>query len=136
VAEVAGREGGEAGDRLVGRCHCGGIEVRLPATAFGVVACHCGDCQKLHGNFFAMLAAPTAELQWAGELEPHWYASSPAARRAHCPRCGSRLAKMPADGQRTLVSVGLFAPDLPRRIVRQVWADSHPAWYDLPAGAA
>jgi hypothetical protein len=119
--------------RLEGQCHCGGVKVSLPADAFGVVACHCGDCQKLHGNYFAMLAVPTEAVQWSGELSPLWYDSSPQARRSHCPRCGSRLAKMPADGQRTLVSVGLFPRDLPRRIRKQVWTDAHPDWYDLPA---
>jgi hypothetical protein len=119
--------------RLEGQCHCGGVKLSLPADAFGVVACHCGDCQQLHGNFFAMLAVPTEAVQWSGELQPQWYDSSPQARRSHCPRCGSRLAKMPADGQRTLVSVGLFPRDLPRRIRKQVWTDAHPDWYDLPA---
>lgn len=118
---------------LEGRCHCGGITVRLPVDAFGIVACHCGDCQRLHGNFFAMLAVPTDQVEWAGELAPQWYASSAQARRSHCPRCGSRLAKQPADGQRTLVSAGLFERDLPRRIRKQVWSDAHPAWYDLPS---
>jgi hypothetical protein len=119
--------------RLEGQCHCGGVKLSLPADAFGVVACHCGDCQKLHGNYFAMLAVPTEAVQWSGELQPQWYDSSPQARRSHCPRCGSRLAKMPSDGQRTLVSVGLFPRDLPRRIRRQVWTEAHPDWYELPA---
>jgi hypothetical protein len=120
-------------ERLQGACHCGGVTVSLPAEAYGLIACHCGDCQKLHGNFFAMLAVPTADVAWGGDLAPQWYASSPASHRAHCPRCGSRLAKRPAEGGRTLVSAGLFPRDLPRRIVRQVWTESHPDWYDLPA---
>lgn len=120
-------------DTLEGQCHCGGVKVSIPAEAFGVVACHCGDCQRLHGNFFAMLAVPTAAVQWSGDLQPHWYESSAQAKRSHCPRCGSRLAKVAQPGERTLLSVGLFPPDLPRRIRKQVWTESHPAWYDLPA---
>ena len=120
---------------LEGRCHCGGITVRVPQDAYGLIACHCGDCQKLHGNFFAMLAVATADVEWSGALQPQWYASSPTSQRAHCPRCGSRLAKRPAEGGRTLVSAGLFPRELPRRVVRQVWTDSHPGWYDLPATA-
>jgi hypothetical protein len=125
-------------DTLEGQCHCGGVKVSVPAEAFGVVACHCGDCQRLHGNYFAMLAVPTAAVQWSGEMPPQWYESSGQARRSHCPRCGSRLAKVAAPGERTLLSVGLFPPDLPRRIRKQVWTESHPAWYDLPVedGAA
>ena len=34
-------------DHLEGNCHCGAVRVSVPADAFGVVACHCGDCQKL-----------------------------------------------------------------------------------------
>jgi hypothetical protein len=124
---------GPAMERIVGRCHCGGVQVSVPADAFGVIACHCGDCQQLHGNFFAMLAVPAHEVQWSGALQPQWYASSPQAQRSHCPRCGSRLAKQPAAGGRCLVSVGLFPRELDRRIRKQVWADSHPRWYDLPA---
>jgi hypothetical protein len=118
-------------ERMEGHCHCGGIQVSMPADAFGIVACHCEDCQKLHGNFFAMLVAPREDVIWPGDLAPHWYASSPQARRAHCPECGSRLAKEPAGSSRMLVSAGLFSRHLPRRIQKQVWADSHPSWYDL-----
>lgn len=124
------------GTLLKGQCHCGGVQVSLPADTFGIVACHCGDCQRLHGNFFAMLAAATADVHWSGELSPQWYDSSPAAMRAHCPRCGSRLAKQPSQGGRTLLSAGLFDRDLPRRIQKQVWTESHPNWYDIPEQSA
>src|SRR5512139_428576 len=120
-------------ERIEGQCHCGGVKVSAPAQAFGVIACHCGDCQKVHGDFFAMLAMPSEEVQWSGELQPQWYASSAQAQRSHCPRCGSRLAKVAAPGQRTLLSVGLIPGHLPRRIQKHVWGDSHPDWYDLPA---
>jgi hypothetical protein len=119
-------------EKIHGQCHCGGVQVDVPIDTFGVVACHCGDCQKLHGNFFAMLAAPTEAVEWSGDLPPQWYDSSPQAKRAHCPRCGSRLAKVAAPGQRTLLSAGLFSRHLPRRIEKHVWDSSHPRWYDLP----
>ncbi len=120
---------------LLGQCHCGGVKVSVPQQACGVVACHCEDCQRLHGNFFAMLAAPADSVVWSGDLQPQWYDSSPASRRAHCPRCGSRLAKQARDSNRVLVSAGLFSRHLPRRIERQVFTESKPDWYDLPASS-
>jgi hypothetical protein len=120
-------------ETLQGHCHCGGVQVSAPAGAFGVVACHCDDCQRLHGNFFAMVVAPAAEVVWSGELAPQWYDSSPQAQRAHCPRCGSRLAKRPIGGERGMLSTGLFGRHLPRRIEKQVFTDTHPDWYTLPA---
>lgn len=118
--------------RLEGRCHCGGVTVTIAADSPGVVACHCDDCQRLHGNFFALLAADASDVQWGGELLPQWYRSSPEAQRAHCPRCGSRLAKQADGAARTLVSAGLFGRHLPRRAVRDLHADSRPDWYAPP----
>ena len=42
---------------LHGSCHCGRVRVTIPAESTGVVVCHCGDCQKLHGGSFAFFAA-------------------------------------------------------------------------------
>lgn len=112
-----------------GRCHCGAVTVSVPASAFGVLACHCDDCQRLHGNFFAFVAAPAAEVRWTGEEHIRWYDSSPATQRAFCERCGSRLAKRPVGADRVLVSVGLFGPQTGLRIAKELYADRKPDWY-------
>lgn len=117
---------------LHGSCHCGAVTVAAPHDAFGVVACHCGDCQKLHGNFFAMLAIDRAALSWTGQEHIRWYDSSDKARRSFCGRCGSRLAKDPHGSPKVLLSVGLFDKALPRRIAKHVMPESKPAWYDIP----
>ena len=118
---------------IKGSCHCGAVKLEVPEDAVGVVACHCGDCQKLHGNFFAMLAVDRAEVSIADASSVRWYDSSEKVRRSFCANCGSRLMKDPLGGPKLLVSVGLFAKELPRRIVKQVFVESKPAWYDLPS---
>jgi hypothetical protein len=115
-----------------GRCHCGAVTVEVPPSSFGVLACHCDDCQRLHGNFFAFVAAPAADVVWTGEEHIRWYDSSPAARRSFCERCGSRLAKRPVGSDRVLVSVGLFGPDTGLRIAKELYADRKPDWYAHP----
>ncbi len=118
---------------MEGSCHCGAVRVTLPDDAAGIVACHCEDCQRLHGNFFALLAAPAAAVTWSGEAHLRWYDSSPAARRAFCDVCGSRIAKKANGSDRMLVSAALFGRLPGRRIVKHLYGDSRPAWYDLPA---
>lgn len=118
-------------DLLRGACHCGAVSVSIPASSIGVVACHCADCQKLHGNFFAMLVTDRDAAIWEGEDAIRWYASSAEVRRSFCGRCGSRLAKAPNGAPKLMVSVGLFPPDLPRTIIKHVWSESHSTWYSI-----
>ena len=59
-------------DRLHGRCHCGGVAFTIPATSGGVVACHCEDCRKMHGNCNVVLAAPRDDVQFEPDATLHW----------------------------------------------------------------
>lgn len=117
---------------LVGSCHCGQVRVFMPNTSAGVIACHCADCQKLHGNFFALLAADRNEVRWEGEEHIRWYHSSAANERSFCANCGSRLAKRPVEGSRIMVSAGLFERTLPKKMMKNLWVEQKPDWYEAP----
>jgi hypothetical protein len=114
-------------------CHCGAVRLTLPADAAGVLACHCGDCQKMHGNFNAFLAAPVADDALEGGEALVWYRSSGTSRRAFCGTCGARVLKEVTPSGRWLVSAGLIDGPTGKRILRNLWEQSKPDWYDLPA---
>lgn len=120
-------------EKLEATCHCGKVHITLPAAAVGVLACHCGDCQKMHGNFNAFLAVPRADLVVKGEDGLVWYQSSEASRRAFCGTCGARVVKEITAAGRWLVSVGLVDGATGKRIIKNLWEQSKPDWYDLPA---
>ncbi len=119
-------------DRLHASCHCGKVHITLPAASAGVLACHCNDCQKMHGNFNAFLAAPVAEVAIDGVDALVWYQSSPDSRRAFCGTCGARVLKEVTPAGRWLISAGLVDGPLGKRIIRNLWEQSKPDWYDLP----
>lgn len=121
---------------LSATCHCGAIHLTLPADAAGVLACHCGDCQKMHGNFNAFLAAPREAIAIEGEAALVWYQSSSASRRAFCGTCGARVVKEQTAAGRWLVSAGLIDGPTGRQILRNLWAQSKPDWYALPEAQA
>lgn len=123
-------------DTLTASCHCGAVRLTLPASAAGVLACHCGDCQKMHGNFNAFLAAPMAEIALHGADALVWYASSPDSRRAFCGTCGARVLKEVTPAGRWLVSAGLIDGPTGRTILRNLWPQSKPDWYPLPPASA
>lgn len=119
-------------ERLTGGCHCGAVRLDLPAAAVGVLACHCSDCQKLHGNFNAFLAVPQADVGLTGAEALVWYPSSEASRRAFCGTCGARVLKEITAAGRWLISAGLIDGPTGKRIIKNLWEGSKPDWYDLP----
>jgi hypothetical protein len=118
--------------RLQASCQCGRVRVTFPATAVGVLACHCGDCRKMHGNFNAFLAVPQADVELTGAAALVWYQSSEASRRAFCGTCGARVLKEVTPSARWLISAGLVDGPTGKRIMKNLWEQSKPDWYDLP----
>jgi hypothetical protein len=119
-------------EMLRATCHCGKVHIDIPAAAAGVLACHCGDCRKMHGNFNAFVAARRADVAVTGEEALVWYQSSPDSRRAFCGTCGARVLKEQTAAGRWLVSAGLIDGPSGRRIIRNLWEQSKPDWYELP----
>jgi len=122
-------------DTLSGHCHCGAIQFTLTAASAGVLACHCNDCQRMHGNFNAFLAAPIADVTLTGADHLVWYQSGETTRRAFCGTCGSRVLKEVSNAGRWLLSAGLIDGPTGKRIIRNLWEQSNPDWYYLPAVA-
>lgn len=117
---------------FTGQCHCGGVRFRIEGEAVGVVVCHCRDCQQMHGNANAMVAAPAKAVAIEDSGTLTWYASSAQAERGFCSRCGGRLFKRPAGGERLLVSAGTIDPPTGMKVIRNVWLQSKGDWYDAP----
>ena len=54
-------------------------------------ACHCAQCRKQSGHYFASSDVPRAALTVHGEDKVTWFASSEKVRRGFCSVCGSSL---------------------------------------------
>jgi Uncharacterized conserved protein len=80
-------------DTVSGTCLCGAVRfgARLPSK--WVAHCHCSSCRRAHGAPLVTWVGFAAE-QFALEpdsAQPRWYESSPGARRASCPTCGTPM---------------------------------------------
>jgi hypothetical protein len=76
---------------LTGGCQCGAVRYALFANPERVGICHCRMCQKASGGpFFAWAASSVGDLEWT-RGSPAWFASSSAADRGFCSRCGTPL---------------------------------------------
>lgn len=75
-----------------GSCLCGAISFEIDAPLAPPDACHCRQCRKQSGHFFASSDIPRASLAFrAGEEKLSWFQSSERVRRGFCSACGSFL---------------------------------------------
>lgn len=75
-----------------GHCLCGAVSFRVTGRLREVVGCHCSQCRRQTGLYFAATDAHDADFELSdpqGALK--WYRASPQARRGFCGNCGSVL---------------------------------------------
>ena len=62
-------------DAMKGQCFCGGVRFAFPREKMqGAVACHCRDCQQMHGNYNAMAAVDRDALVLEESSSLRWFA--------------------------------------------------------------
>ncbi|WP_211097123.1 GFA family protein [Aliishimia ponticola] len=74
---------------LEGSCNCQNVRFRVDGGGDSVAACHCGQCRKQSGHYWASGYAPDAAYDITGEVR--WFEASPTAKRGFCPNCGCFL---------------------------------------------
>ena len=100
-----------------GSCLCGAVRLTTTGNLRGVVYCHCSQCRKQTGHYFAATNVSNADLTIDGGENITWFRSSDFAERGFCRTCGSALFWKPRDGDDISVLAGLFDKPsyLPRR---------------------
>lgn len=74
-----------------GGCLCGAVRFRTAGPLRGVVYCHCSQCRRQTGHFYAATNVAEADLEIEGTERLTWYRASDFARRGFCATCGSAL---------------------------------------------
>jgi len=74
-----------------GGCLCGAVKYRVDGPMREVVFCHCGQCRRQTGLYYASTNAADADLTIEGGDNITWFASSDEGRRGFCRHCGSAL---------------------------------------------
>lgn len=92
--------------RLQGACNCGAVKFTLAQAPTEATACHCGQCRKQSGHYFASANVPKAAVQIVGLEDITWYQSSEMVRRGFCSNCGCWLFWEPVSRDWTSVALG------------------------------
>ncbi len=115
---------------MKGGCYCGAVSFEVDGPVSGVISCHCRDCQRINGNFNALVVADRAAVRVEGEESMRWFQTSEESKRSFCTVCGSRLF-MDKGTDKLIISAGAFEPPLTLGNARNLWAESAASWYEV-----
>ncbi|WP_420962879.1 GFA family protein [Brucella sp. IR073] len=78
-------------ERHAGSCLCGAVRFETNGPLRGILYCHCTQCRKQSGHYFAATNVADDDIRIDGAENISWYQSSEKARRGFCRICGSVL---------------------------------------------
>ena len=74
-----------------GGCLCGQVRFTVQGPLREVLLCHCSQCRKMSGHFWAASSAPRECVNIYKDTGLQWFQSSKEAKRGFCSLCGSSL---------------------------------------------
>jgi hypothetical protein len=74
-----------------GGCLCGAVRFRARGALRGVVYCHCSQCRRQTGHYYAATNVADIDLTVEGKECVTWFRASGFASRGFCATCGSAL---------------------------------------------
>ena len=134
IPEEPAPESGPKTKQHSGGCQCGAVTYRVSGNMRDVVACHCGQCLRVHGHAPGYSAAQKAELTVEGAGEVAWYRSSERADRGFCRQCGSSLFWRPVGRDTISITAGSLNPPTGMKTVRHIMVADKGDYYTIADG--
>lgn len=114
-----------------GSCLCGAVVFEADQPLRPVIACHCTQCRKTSGHYWAATSVPLDGFHLMREEGLRWYRSSPKADRGYCGQCGSSLFWRPDGEGRISIAAGALDGQTGLAIASQ-WHLDHAGDYYTP----
>lgn len=121
-------------DTKHGSCLCGAVRFTVEGDLGHSDACHCTQCRKASGHYFASANVPRSALTVTGEEHIRWYPSSAQVRRGFCGRCGSPLFWDPLERDWTGIALGAFDSPTGIRLEKHIFVSEKGDYYDIADG--
>ncbi len=117
-----------------GSCLCGAVSFELPGPLPTPNACHCSQCRKQSGHFWASTDVPRSALTIRGGDHLTWFRSSEKVQRGFCSTCGSVLFWDPIEKDTIAVAMGAFDPPTDTRLAMHIYVADKGDYYDIADG--
>lgn len=118
-----------------GSCLCGAVKFEISGELRPVLSCHCGQCRKTSGHFWAATQVSVDGLKIVSEETLTWFRSSDWAKRGFCSTCGSSLFwKMDEENYISVAAGSLDGPtDLETKA--HIFMEDKGDYYEINDGA-
>jgi hypothetical protein len=110
-----------------GSCLCGAVAFELRGPLDDVIACHCGQCRKQTGNYWASTHTADGDLHFTRRDGLAWYRSSEKAQRGFCRECGS--------SEHTSVCVGSIDGKSELKLAGHIYCGDAGDYYEIAGGS-
>lgn len=117
-----------------GACLCGAVRFEVSCALPGPDACHCSQCRKTSGHFWASTDLPRSAVTIEGADNVTWYRSSEKVRRGFCAVCGSTLFWDPIALDWTAVALGALDAPTGAHLALHIFVAEKGDYYTLDDG--
>ncbi|WP_039018699.1 GFA family protein [Halocynthiibacter namhaensis] len=114
-----------------GSCQCGAVTYETSAELRPVVACHCTQCRKTSGHFWAATQVATDALIITNDAGLKWFRASETARRGFCQDCGSSLFWQMDSEPNTSIGAGTFDGETGLKTAKHIFVEDKGDYYDI-----
>ncbi|MCW1918766.1 GFA family protein [Rhodobacter sp. KR11] len=118
-----------------GACLCGGVAFTVTGPLRPVIACHCTQCRKQSGHYWAATSVPVTHLQMDRAETLRWYQASPSARRGFCGGCGAFLFWQEQGSASMSLAAGALEGPTGLRIAEHWFHEDGGDYYTTPRAA-
>ncbi|MEO3387398.1 GFA family protein [Mesorhizobium sp. CAU 1741] len=121
-------------ERHTGGCLCGGVRFSAHGALRGVLYCHCSQCRRQTGHFYAATNLAKDDLQIEGADNVTWFAASPEALRGFCATCGSALFWKGNGAEHVSIMAGAFDQPSALRGEAHIFVADKGGYYEITDG--
>jgi hypothetical protein len=117
-----------------GSCLCGAVKFEVEGDLPGPDACHCTQCRKTSGHYWASTEVKRSALKVDGEFNVAWFRSSENVQRGFCSTCGASLFWEPIGQDSISVAMGAFDAPTDTRLAKHIFVADKGDYYDIKDG--
>lgn len=117
-----------------GSCLCGAVRFEVEGDMPESDACHCSQCRRMSGHYWASTDVHDGQLTLSGEDKVAWFQSSEKVKRGFCSVCGSTLFWKPIFKDKIAISMGAFEKPTGMRLAKHIFVADKGDYYEIADG--